>query len=176
MGEGGEVLGCDRRLEPAGKCCDGAVPVYAQRGRIHDRGESGHTAALCPAKRSRPDRHAIRLRQRSVRRLLRPDRRSRHPRLRYAPMVDCRQERHHHRRPWARRQAPSSTGSFPRRAGSAVRLLHERRIGQRRGAPCEEPGCFRSGRARRARSQPVPLRLAQSHGARGAARGRQDLT
>src|SRR6266853_317508 len=91
--------------------------------------------------------------------------------MRHPFVVRRRQEYYHGRRAGHGRGAASPPERLPRRAGGPVRLLHQRHPDQCRGALGEESQADRKRSARGARPQLVPLRLAQSHGARGVARG-----
>src|SRR5207247_8474672 len=57
-----------------------------------------------------------------------------------------------------------------------VRVLRFRRLDERRRAIDAKPRSDRRRREGRARPQSLPLRLAQPHGAGGAARGRRDAS
>ena len=86
---------------------------------------------------------------------------------------------HHHRRPRHDRQAASAAAGLHRRAGGAVRLLHQRHDHVGEGTARPQSAAERAGRARGARRQSLPLRHPQPHHSRGAARRpgeREDLT
>src|SRR6267143_3952196 len=104
-------------------------------------------------------------------RLLRIDRRPSGPRMRHSFVVRCRQEHCDRRRSGHGRWVASSSRRLSRRAGGPMRILHERHPNRRRCALGEKPQADRERGADGARPQPVPLRLAQPHGARGVARG-----
>src|SRR5258706_478597 len=106
-----------------------------------------------------------------MRRLSRDGRRPSHRVVHDAGRGGRRQARRHGRRPWRRAAAASAAARAPRGAGGAVRLLPLGNHDSRGGAPRGEPGRGRSGGAKRARRQSLPVRVAQPHRARGAARG-----
>ncbi len=71
-------------------------------------------------------------------------------------------------------QAASGAGGVHRRAGGAVRLLHQRHGDEHGRAAASHAAADARAGAAGARRQPVPLRLARPRPARGAARGRRD--
>src|SRR5438093_822845 len=111
-----------------------------------------------------------------MRRLQRHRRQSRGGRMRHATVVGRGQEHHHHRRAGKPANAASAAARLYHRAGVAVRLLRFRRLDERRRAIDAKPQSDRRRREGRARPQSLPLRLAQPHGAGGAARGRRDAS
>jgi hypothetical protein len=71
--------------------------------------------------------------------------------------------------PGLAREAASGAGRVHRRAGGAMRLLHQRHGDEHGRAAPAHAAAFARGGAGRARRQPLPLRLARSGAARGAA-------
>src|ERR1700730_5335888 len=109
-----------------------------------------------------------------MRRLPRHCRRSRGDLLRHAAVVGREQGRLHERRVGQRRAPASAATRLYCRAGPAMRLLRFRNLDERSGTIDAKPLTDRRRRARRARPQSVPLRLAQPQVARGSTRGRRD--
>src|SRR5882757_5420687 len=95
-------------------------------------------------------------------------------RLRHAAVVGCRQGHHHHRRVGKRGKAASAAARVHRRTGVAMRLLRSRHFDERRGTFDAKSEAHRRRGESRAGPQPLPLRLAQPHGAGGAARRGRD--
>src|SRR6267143_1417273 len=91
--------------------------------------------------------------------------------MRHPSVVRGRQEHYHCRRFERGRPVAPPSERLSRRAGGPMRILHERGPNRRRCALGEKPRADRERGADGARPQPVPLRLAQPHGARGVARG-----
>src|SRR5882762_9348000 len=91
--------------------------------------------------------------------------------MRHPSVVRGRQEHYHRRRFERGRPVASPSERLSRRAGGPMRILHERGSNRRRCPLGEKPQADRERGADGARPQPVPLRLAQPHGARGVARG-----
>src|SRR6267142_948550 len=109
-----------------------------------------------------------------MRRLQRHRRRSRGGRVRHAAVVRGRQGHHDHRRAGKRGKAASAAACVDRRASPAVRLLRFRYLDECRGTFDAESQSHRQGREGGARPQSLPLRIAQPHGAGGAARRGRD--
>ena len=94
--------------------------------------------------------------------------------LRHAAVVGRGQGHHHAGRTGQRRTAASAAARVHRRAGAAMRLLRLRHPDQRGGAVEAKSVADRPRGQGSARPQSLPLRLAQPHGAGGAARGERD--
>ena len=77
------------------------------------------------------------------------------------------QQGRHARRPRHAGEAASGAAGLHRRAGGAVRLLHQRHDHAGGGLPRQQPEADRGGDQAGARRQPVPLRHARPHRARG---------
>src|SRR5882757_10188948 len=85
------------------------------------------------------------------------------------------QEQYHHARGTGHdRQAPSAAARLHRGAGLPVRLLQQRHDHVRQGAARRQSPPERTADQTGAERPPVPLRLAQPHRARRAARGKGD--
>src|SRR5260221_10473276 len=158
--------------------CHGAISGN-DRQRTLDQSDgrrARHAAALCAAQRSRAQGPALRLRPRAMRLLHRACRR-RGGALLHRPGRRGRQPQDRHpRRPRHAREAASRAEGLHRRAGGAVRLLHQRHdhaVG-RLPRPDQEPerGPDQAG----ARRQSLPLRDPCAHPARGEARRGQHLS
>ena len=170
--------GADRRRGSGGRAGGeagagrlGGAPDAQWRGR-HRRGGAGGPPARRAAQRPRPEGHALRLRRRPVRRLPRAGGRPRRARLRHAAVGGGGQASHAPSKAWAGR---------PRRIRLQQAFIAEQ------AAQCgyctsgmlvaaaallrAQPAPERSRGARGAGAQPVPLRRAQPHRARRAARG-----
>src|SRR5882672_11469220 len=109
-----------------------------------------------------------------MRRLQRHRRRSRGGRMRHAAVVGRGQGHHDHRRVGKRGKAASAAACVYRRASPAVRLLRFRYLDERRSTFDAKSQSSRQGREGGARPQSLPLRIAQPHGAGGAARRGRD--
>src|SRR5262245_15859564 len=105
-----------------------------------------------------------------MRRLHRAPRRRGGALLRDAAFGDRGQEGDDPARPRDAREAAPAAGRVRRRAGAAVRLLHQRLDHDRRRGPEEKPESERRGDARCARGPQVPLRNARGDPARDQAR------
>ena len=93
--------------------------------------------------------------------------------VRHADLVGPRSRDHDHRRDRRRVRTPSDPAGVHRRAGGAMRLLHQRHHHLGRGATCARAGPERCPNRGRARSQSLPLRYARPDPAcdsRGGAR------
>src|SRR6266849_3034561 len=151
-------------------------------GRLHIAGERSdatrvvgrarHAAPVRPAQRPGAERTEVRLRPRPMRRLHRADRRQVRALLLGAGIGRGEGSHHHARGTRHDGQAPPAAARFHRGAGLPVRLLQQRHDHSRQGAPGRQsPPERRRDQAGLERS-PVPLRLAQPHRSRRAARGK----
>src|SRR5262245_20559022 len=136
------------------------------------RRRSRHAAVVCVARRSRPPRAALRLRPRPVRRLHGSHRRQGGALVPDAAFVgDGKAEGRHPGRPCPRQEAASRAAGFHRRAGGAVRLLHQRHDHGVGRLPRQDQEPERGRHQAGAGQQPLSLRDACPHRARGQARG-----
>src|SRR2546427_3099313 len=153
-------------------------------GRLHIAGERSdaksvfgrarHSAPVRPAQRSGAERAEVRLGPRPRRRGHRADRRQTRALLLRDGVGRGEGSHHHARGAGYHREAPPAAARFHRGAGLPVRLLQQRHDHGRQGAPGRQsPPERRRDQAGLERS-PVPLRLAQPHRSRRAARGKGD--
>src|SRR5260221_3552021 len=153
-------------------------------GRLHIAGERNdskgifgrarHAAPVRPAQRPRAERPEVRLRARPMRRVHRADRRQVRAFVLGAGVVRGEGSDHHARGTRHDRQAPPAAARFHRGAGLPVRLLQQRNDHGRQGAASQQSPPERGRDQAGLERAPVPLRLAQPHRSRGAARGKGD--
>src|SRR5256885_2954016 len=152
------------RLHIAGERCD-AKGIF---------GRARHAAPVRPAQRPGAERPEVRLRAGQVRRVHRADRRQVGALVLGAGVGSGEGSHHDARGPWHDREAAPAAARLYRGAGLPVRLLQQRhdhgRQGAARGQSAPERGRDQAGVER----PPVPLRLAQPHRSRRAARGEGD--
>ena len=150
----------------------GSVQSQCERRSAGRRCRLRYAAALRAARQPRAERTQVRLRSCPMRLLHRPRQRRGGALLRAAHRADQGRARHHARRPRQQREAVEAAAGLYRRAGRAVRLLHQRHDHDLRRLAGEEQEPERSGDPLGARRQSLPLRHPQTHCRRCEARGR----
>ena len=150
-----------------------AMTVNGRQSHGHGR-RSRDAAALCAARQSRAARPALRLRPRPMRRLHRPCRRQGGALLRHCRCPRCREQKIVTLEGLGTpREAASGAAGLHRRAGGAMRLLHQRHDHAGGGVPRQEQEAERGRHQECARQQSLPLRHPCAHRARGQARRRR---
>src|SRR6185436_2636090 len=164
-----------RARPPTERSADGQANAQGERhdprGRV---GRSRRPAPLCAARRSRADRHPLRLRTRPVRRVHRARQRPGGALVHRPGAIGGRAGRCHDRGPGLARAARSAAGRVHRRAGRAVRILHRGHGHERARPPRPDAAAEREAGARRAGRQPVPLRQPRAGDPGGAPRCRRE--
>src|SRR3989475_4512871 len=153
-------------------------------GRLHIAGERSdaksvfgrarHSAPVRPAQRSGAERAEVRLGPRPRRRGHRADRRQTRALLLRDGVGRGEGSHHHARGAGYHREAPPAAARFHRGAGLPVRLLQQRHDHGRQGAARRQSPPERARDQGGVERSPVPLRLAQPHRSRRAARGKGD--
>src|SRR5713101_3138957 len=137
-------------------------------------GRPRHAAPVHPAQRPGAERPEIRVRALPMRRLHRADRRQIRTLLLGAGVGRGEGSHHHARGTRHDSQAPPAAARFHRGAGLPVRLLQQRHDHGRQGAARRQSPPERTRDQAGAERAPVPLRIAQPHRSRRAARGKGD--
>src|SRR5256885_845386 len=184
-------------LSKVGRWLSAASVVYAfvsrpntntlsggDHGRLHIAGERSdakgilgrarHAAAVRPAQRPGAERAEVRLRARPMRRLHRAARRQIRTLLLAAGVGRGEGSDHHARRAGHDGQAAPLAARLHRGAGLPVRLLQQRHDHGCEGAASRQSPPERGRDQAGVERAPVPLRLAQPHRSRRAARGKGD--
>src|ERR1700674_5497682 len=150
------------------------IQPHRQRSIAQHRRRSGHAAALCAAGRPRPQQSSFRLRVGAMRRLHRASRRPADPFLRDAAFGRWQWQDHHIGWPRHAREATPVADRLCRRAGAAMRLLHQWLADDRRRLPARQEKTERGRDQGRALRLEVPLRHAHQHSQGGQACRRDD--